>query len=128
MAKLVMGDAEFPLKVTVGVMDDMALKGYPLNDIPRFFRANPPDICQEDIDNGVEFILMTAQAAQEAAVVREGVAREKLPELPDGELLRRVLTPGQIWGLCDDAILNSLVRTVEAAPGEKKQPAVKKSP
>lgn len=128
MAKLVLGDDKFPLVVTVGVMDNMALRGYPLSDIPKFFRANPPDICQADIDNGIEFILMTAQAAQEAAVVRDGAPREALPELPDGELLRRVLTPGQIWGLCDDAILDSLVRTVEAAPGEKKQPAVKKSP
>ena len=116
MAKLVIGGDAFPLVMTVGVMDDMALKGYLINDIPRFFQANPPDICQEDVDNGVEFILMTAQAAQQAAIVRDGADPEKLPELPDGELLRRVLTPGQIWGLCNDAIFSSLTRTVEAAP------------
>lgn len=128
MAKLILGEDVFPLSVTVGVMDDMALKGYPLCDIPRFFRANPPDICQADIDNGVEFVLMAAQAAQKAAIVRDGVDPDKLPKLPDGELLRRVLTPGQIWGLCDNAILDSLVRTVEAAPDGKKQAAVEKSP
>jgi hypothetical protein len=128
MAKLILGENVFPLLVTVGVMDDMALKGYPLRDIPRFFRADPPDVCQADIDNSVEFVLMAAQAAQEAAIIRDGVDPEKLPKLPDGELLRRALTPGQIWGLCDDAILDSLVRTVEAAPGEKKQAAVEKSP
>ena len=115
MAKQVMGGEVSPLMMTVGVLDQMALKGYAVNDIPQYFRAEGQTI-EVDMEHGIEFILMTAQAAQEAAIVRDGADPEKLPKLPDWELLRRVLTPGQIWGLCNDAIFDSLVRTVEAAP------------
>ena len=120
MAKLVLRkngqEADvFPLMMTVGVLDQMALKGYTANDIPLYFRAEGQSI-GTDMDHGIEFILMTAQAAQQAAIVRDGADPDRLPKLPDGELLRLVLTPGEVWGLCNDAILDSLVRTVEAAP------------
>ena len=120
MAKLVLRkngqEADvFPLMMTVGVLDQMALKGYTVNDIPQYFRGEGQTI-ETDMEHGIEFILMTAQAAQQAAIVRDGADPEKLPKLPDGELLRMVLTPGQVWGLCDAAICDSLVRTVEAAP------------
>lgn len=125
MAKLVLRKAgqqadTFPLMMTVGVLDQMALKGYPVNDIPLYFRAEGQTI-ETDMDHGIEFILMTAKAAQQAAIVRDGVNPDTLPKLPDGELLRLVLTPGQVWGLCDDAIRDSLVRTVEAAPEKNEQ-------
>ena len=126
MAKLRLAGQEFPLVMTVGVLDEMALKGYTVNDIPKYFRAEGQTI-ETDMAHGIEFILLTAWAAQEAAVIRQGVSREELPELPSPALLRLVLTPGQVWGLCDDAIRDSLVRTVEAAPG-KKQAAVSESP
>lgn len=120
MAKLVLWkngqEADtYPLMMTVGVLDQMALKGYTVNDIPLYFRGEGQTI-ETDMDHGIEFILMTAQAAQQAAIVRDGADPDKLPKLPSGELLRLVLTPGQVWGLCDDAIRDSLVRTVEAAP------------
>ena len=115
MAKLVLGGDAFPLMMTVGVLDQMALKGYTVNDIPLYFRKKGQTI-ETDMDHGIEFILMAAQAAQQAAIVRDGVNPDTLPKLPDGELLRLVLTPGQVWDLCDAAILDSLVRTVEAAP------------
>lgn len=120
MAKLVLRkngqEADiFPLMMTVGVLDQMALKGYTANDIPLYFRAEGQTI-ETDMDHGIEFILMTAQAAQQAAIVRDGADPDMLPELPSGELLRLVLTPGQVWDLCDHTILDSLVRTVEAAP------------
>ena len=126
MAKLVLRkngqEADvFPLMMTVGVLDQMALKGYTVNDIPQYFRAEGQTI-EVDIEHGIEFILMTAQAAQQAAIVRDGADPEKLPKLPDGELLRRVLTPGEVWGLCNDAILDSLVRPVEAAPEKNERP------
>lgn len=126
MAKLVLRkngqEADvFPLMMTVGVLDQMALKGYTVNDIPLYFRGEGQTI-ETDMDHGIEFILMTAQAAQQAAIVRDGADPDKLPKLPDGELLRLVLTPGQVWGLCDDAIRDSLVRTVEAAPEKNERP------
>ena len=126
MAKLILGGQEFPLVMTVGVMDEMALKGYAVDDIPKYFRKEGQPI-EKDMDNGIEFILMTASAAQHMAIVRDGAAPESLPQLPDPELLRTVLTPGDVWGLCDDAIRHSLVRTVEAEPG-KKLAAVTESP
>lgn len=126
MAKLILGGYEFPLVMTVGVLDEMAMRGYPVDKIPEFFRKEGQPI-ETDMDNGIEFILLTAFAAQHMTVVRDGADPESLPALPDPELLRTVLTPGDVWGLCDDAIRHSLVRTVEAEPG-KKPAAVTESP
>ena len=126
MAKLILGGKEFPLVMTVGVMDEMALKGYNVDDIPKYFRKEGQPI-ETDMEHGIDFILMTAFAAQHMAIVRDGADPESLPALPDSELLRTVLTPGDVWGLCDDAIRHSLVRTVEAEPG-KKTAAVTESP
>ena len=36
MAKLILGGNEFPLVMTVGVLDDMAMRGYPVDKIPSF--------------------------------------------------------------------------------------------
>ena len=126
MAKLILGGNEFPLVMTVGVLDDMAMRGYPVDKIPEFFRKEGQPI-ETDMDHGIEFILMTARAGQAVAVARDGADPKSLPELPAPELLRPLLTPGDVWGLCDDAIRHSLVRTVEAEPG-KKTAAVTESP
>lgn len=126
MAKLILGGQAFPLVMTVGVLDEMAMRGYPVDKIPEFFRKEGQPI-ETDMDNGIEFILLTALAAQHMTVVRDGADPGSLPALPDPELLRTVLTPGDVWGLCDDAIRHSLVRTVEAEPG-KKTAAVTESP
>lgn len=126
MAKLILGGNEYPLAMTVGVLDDMAMRGYPVDKIPEFFHKEGQSI-ETDMDNGIEFILMTARAGQAVAVARDGADPKSLPELPAPELLRRLLTPGDVWGLCDDAIRHSLVRTVEAEPG-KKTAAVTESP
>ena len=37
MAKLRIGGKEFPLVMTVGVLDQMAVKGYNVQDVPKFF-------------------------------------------------------------------------------------------
>lgn len=126
MAKLILGGKEFPLVMTVGVMDEMAMRGYAVDDIPKYFRKEGQPI-ETDMEHGIEFILMTARAGQTVAVVRDGADPKSLPELPAPELLRPLLTPGDVWGLCDDAIRHSLVRTVEAEPG-KKLAAVTESP
>ena len=114
MAKLRIGGKEFPLVMTVGVLDQMAVKGYNVQDVPKFF-SDKNHSMEEDMDNGIEFLLMLMDAGQVAAMIRDGAEPQKLPET---ERLRSLLTPGQVWGLCDAAILDSLKRTVEAAPGK----------
>lgn len=112
MAKLRIGGKEFSLVMTVGVLDQMAVKGYNVQDVPKFFSDNTHTM-EQDMDNGIEFLLMLMDAGQIAAMIRDGA---ELQELPEAEHLRSLLTPGQVWGLCDAAILDSLKRTVEAAP------------
>ena len=115
MAKLRIGGKEFPLVMTVGVLDQMAVNGYNVQDVPRFF-SDKDHSMEQDMDNGIEFLQMLMFAGQESAQVREGVVEPV--ELPTEHQLRLLLTPGQVWGLCDAAILDSLKRTVEAAPGK----------
>lgn len=112
MAKLRIGGEEFPLVMTVGVLDQMSLKGYSVQDVPTFF-SDKNHSMEEDMDNGIEFLMMLMDAGQVAAMIRGGAEPKNLPE---AEHLRSLLTPGQVWGLCDAAILDSLKRTVEAAP------------
>lgn len=127
MAKLILGGKKFPLMMTVGVLDEMAQKGYLVDDIPKYFRQEGQPI-EVDMANGIDFILMTAHAAQQSAHIREGIPLDALPELPSPEQLRLLLTPGDVWGLCDDAIRHSLVRTVEADHSKNGASAVGISP
>lgn len=115
MAKLRIGGQEYPLVMTVDVLDQMALKGYNVQDVPKFF-SDKNHSMEQDMDNGIEFLQMLMFAGQESAQVRDGVVAPV--ELPTDHQLRLLLTPGQVWGLCDAAILDSLKRTVEAAPGK----------
>ena len=115
MAKLRIGGKEFPLVMTVGVLDQMAVKGYNVQDVPKFF-SDKDHSMEQDMDNGIDFLMMLMFAGQESAQIREGVVEPV--ELPEAHQLRRLLTPGQVWGLCDAAIRDSLKRTVEAAPGK----------
>lgn len=114
MALLRVGGQDFPLVMTVGVLDEMALKGYNIQNIPKFF-SDKDQPMEQDMDNGIEFLLMLMRAGQVAAEIQEGADPM---ELPDREALRLLLTPGQVWGLCDASIVDSLKRTVEAAPGK----------
>ena len=114
MAKLRIGGQEYPLVMTVDVLDQMALKGYNVQDVPKFF-SDKSHTMEQYMDNGIEFLMMLMDAGQVAAMIRDGAEPQKLPET---EHLRSLLTPGQVWGLCDAAILDSLKRTVEAAPGK----------
>ncbi len=114
MAKLIFGGVEYPLVMTVGVLDHMAVKGYCVDAIPKFFN-DPGQSFEQSVDNGIEFLMMLMDAGQTAAQIREGAVPK---ELPASDILRFLLTPGQVWGLCDAAILDSVKRTVEAAPGK----------
>lgn len=114
MAKLRIGGQEYPLVMTVDVLDQMALKGYNVQDVPKFFHGK--DLTWEKaIENGIEFLKMLMEAGQVSAHIRDGV---EPVDLPDEKILRLILTPPQIDALCDAAILDSLKRTVEAAPGK----------
>lgn len=123
MAKLILGGQEYPLMMTVRVLADMEASGIGIQDIPKFFSPSQHPLA-EAIHNGVSFLQGLLEAGQDSTAIRDGVDPK---EVPSRETLERLLTPGQIWGLCDAAITDSLVRTVEAAP-EKKRSAVKKSP
>lgn len=123
MAMLRIGGQDFPLVMTVGVLDDLAQAGYPIQDVPKFFSPTENPL-EEAINNGIKLLHDLMAAGQEAAAIREGL---EPMEIPEQGTLRRLLTPGQVWGLCDAAILASLSRTVEAAPG-KNPSAVTKSP
>ena len=112
MAKLRIGGKEFPLVMTVGVLDQMAVKGYNVQDVPKFFHAAELT-WEESINNGIEFLTMLMEAGQVSAHIRDGV---EPVDLPSENLLRLMLTPPQLSALCDAAILDSLKRTVEAAP------------
>lgn len=114
MAKLRIGGKDFPLVMTVGVLDDLAQAGYPIQDVPKFFNPAEKPL-EEAIDNGIKLLRGLMAAGQESAAIREGL---EPMEIPEQDTLRRLLTPGQAWGLCDAAILDSLRRTVEAEPGK----------
>lgn len=112
MAKLRIGGQEYPLVMTVDVLDQMAVKGYNVQDVPKFFHGK--DLTWEEaIENGIEFLNMLMVAGQVSAHIRSGA---EMAELPEEKTLRLILTPPQIGALCDAAILDSLKRTVEAAP------------
>ena len=112
MAKLRIAGQEYPLVMTVDVLDQMAVKGYNVQDVPKFF-SDKSHTMEQDMDNGIEFLMMLMAAGQVSAHIRDGV---EPVDLPDEKILRLILTPPQIDALCDAAILDSLKRTVEAAP------------
>lgn len=114
MAKLRIGGKDFPLVMTVGMLDQMALKGYTVKDIPQFLHGKELT-WEASIENCVEFLLMVMEAGQLAALIRDNT---EPMEIPAGETLRNLLTPQQLSGLCDAAIVDSLYRTVEAEPGK----------
>ena len=114
MAKLRIGGKDFPLVTTVGVLDQMALKGYAVKDLPQFLHGKELT-WEASIENCVEFLLMVMEAGQMAALIRDDA---EPMEIPESETLRNLLTPQQLSGLCDAAIVDSLYRTVEAEPGK----------
>lgn len=114
MAKLRIGGTDFPLLTTVGVLDQMSLKGYTVKDLPQFLHGKELS-WEESIDHCVEFLLMVLEAGQLAALIRDNADPM---EIPAEETLRNLLTPQQLSGLCDAAIVDSLYRTVEAEPGK----------
>lgn len=114
MARLRIGGKDFPLVMTVGVLDQMALKGYTVKDIPQFLHGKELT-WEQSIDHCVEFLLMAMEAGQLAALIRDNT---EPMEIPEGEILRNLLTPQQAYSLCDAAIVDSLYRTVEAEPGK----------
>ena len=112
MAKLILGGQEYPLMMTVRVLADMEASGIGIQDIPKFFSPSQHPL-NEAIHNGVSFLHKLLGAGQDAAAIREGTEPKPVPPL---EVLERLLVPWQVWALCDAAITDSLVRTVEAAP------------
>lgn len=124
MAKIIIGGMEYPLVMTVGVLDEMALKGYNADTIPQYFQAETQSF-ETDMEHGIDFLQLLMHAGQRAAQIRDGATPL---EIPPSETLRVLLTPGQVWGLCDSAIMDSIRRTVEAEPGKNGAHAASESP
>lgn len=124
MAKIVIGGVEYPLVMTVGVLDEMALKGYNADRVPQYFLGEGQSF-ETKMDHGIDFLQLLMNAGQRAAEIRDGATPL---EIPPAETLRVLLTPGQVWGLCDAAIMDSIRRTVEAEPGKNGDHAATASP
>lgn len=110
MVKLKLGADEYPLSLTVRALDVLAQKGVTIENLSQYF-AFEKQTLSDAVDHGLEVldILIAGGSAQHKFYTGVGV-----PTAPDMQLLRDVLTPGQVWGLCEAAIIDSLKRTVEA--------------
>lgn len=109
MVALKIGEDQYPLVLTVGALDRLAVRGETLETLFEFTSTKGRTFA-EAVENGFELLDILAWAGKEKADL-EG---ESHPGMPDLELARLVLTPGQVLGLCDAAILDGLRRTVEA--------------
>lgn len=120
MVKLKLGEHEYPLVLTVRALDMLAQKGVTIENLSQYFAFEKQPLC-DAVEHGLEVldILISGGAAQ-----HEFHTGTRLPPNPDPMLLRDVLSPGQIWGLCEAAIIDSLKRTVEADTSKNAASAV----
>ena len=109
MVALKIGENQYPLVLTVGALDRLAQRGLTLDNLPEFI--SPKDKSYgEAVENGLELLAILSEAAWDKAEMED----KAHSDLPDLELARLVLTPGQVLGLCDAAIIEGLTRRVEA--------------
>lgn len=119
MVKLRLGNAEHPLVLTVGALDELAQMGVTLENLFQYMQLEGRDF-GEAIDHGLRIMDILLRGGESVAYYQNGTA----PEPVSREILRHVLTPGQVWGLCEAAVLDSLKRTVEADHSKNADPAV----
>lgn len=110
MVKLKLGGVEYPLVLTVRAMDELAQMGVTLENLFQYIQIEGRTF-EEAVEHGLRVLGILIDCGLDAMHWQSG---EAVPEMPDSALVRRVLTPGQIWGLCEAAVLESLKRTVEA--------------
>ena len=124
MAKLKLGGVEYPLVLTVRAMDELAQMGVTLENLFQYIQIEGRTF-EEAVAHGLQVLGILIDCGLDAMHWQSG---EAVPEMPDAALVRRVLTPGQIWGLCEAAVLDSLKRTVEADHSKNGESAVGTSP
>lgn len=123
MVKLKLGGVEYPLVLTVRAMDELAQMGVALENLFQYIQIEGRTF-DEAVEHGLQVLDILLHSGWEAHRIQTG--EELLP--PDWNVMRLVLTPGQIWGLCEAAVLDSLKRTVEADHSKNGESAVGTSP
>lgn len=124
MVKLKLGGVEYPLVLTVRAMDELAQTGVTLENLFQYIQIEGRTF-EEAVAHGLQVLGILIDCGLDAMHWQSG---EAVPEMPDAALVRRVLTPGQIWGLCEAAVIESLKRTVEADHSKNGESAVGISP
>lgn len=111
MVKLRIGGTEYPLVLTVGALDALAQMGITIENLFQYFRVEGRTFA-EAVEHGLQVLDTLLEGGRIAEAVRSGADPAAPPLSMD--MLRQALTPGQVWGLCEAAIIDSLKRTVEA--------------
>lgn len=120
MVKLKLGEIEYPLVLTVGALDALAERGVTVETLFQFYSVEHNSFA-EAVEHGLEVLHILALGGAAAANLGNTIPAG---QMPDGSVIRHVLTPGQVWGLCDAAIIDGLKRTVEAAHSKNADSAV----
>lgn len=110
MVKLRIDGTEYPLVLTVGALDSLAQRGVTIENLFQYFSVEGRTFA-EAVEHGLQVLDILLECGLIAEAVRSGTE----PAAPlSMDMLRPALTPGQVWGLCEAAIIDSLKRTVEA--------------
>lgn len=120
MVKLKLGETEYPLVLTVGALDSLAVRGVTIENLFQFYSVEHNSFA-EAVEHGLELLDILAECG---CVSVSGCRIGDNGPLPDMGIVRQILTPGQVWGLCDAAILAGLKRTVEADHSKNADSAV----
>lgn len=110
MVKLKIGAEEYPLVMTVGALDELAQMGVTLENLFQYISPENRTFA-EAVEHGLTVLDVLIGAGVAAQMIQNPGF---LPEGLSMVVVRHALTPGQIWGLCEAAVLEGLARTVEA--------------
>ena len=121
MVKLKLGGVEYPLVLTVQAMDDLAQMGVTLENLSQYIFPSEGRPYAETVEHGLDVLHVLLEAGRMAEAYR--TASDPGYAVP-ADILRQVLTPGQIWELCEAAVIESLKRTVEADHSKNGESAV----
>lgn len=120
MVNLRLGGTEYPLVLTVGALDALAQMGITIENLFQYFSVESRTF-DEAVEHGLQVLGILLEGGRIAEAVRSGTE----PADPlSMDMLRPVLTPGQVWGLCEAAIIDSMKRTVEADHSKNAESAV----
>lgn len=120
MVELKLGKVKYPLLLTVGALDELAQMGVTLENLFQYIQIEGRTF-EEAVEHGLDVLHVLVEAGRMAEAY--STASEPGWAVP-ADVLRQVLTPGQVWGLCEAAVLDSLKRTVEADHAKNGESAV----